>query len=205
MKANWFIALQPSEGINLKTIIQTIPSGLRAFAPEDLHITLAFLGPCTPDEALAAWIMACRTAPFVQQLTPKALQPMGNPKRPSAAALTFDESDNLIRWMNDHQTRLLQKANRPPAKHPPLPHLTVARPKRRASESTRNSMIRWCHETKINMPDVVCLHMALYTWSHNRRERLFRTTKEYSLPYGCNEVNCAGHNHEWERCTTNGF
>lgn len=205
MKANWFIALQPSEGINLNTIVQTTPSGLRVFAPEDQHITLAFLGPCAPDEALAAWVLACQTAPFVQQLKPKALRPMGNPKRPSAAALTFDESDSLIRWMDDHQTRLLQKANRPPAKHPPLPHLTVARPKRRASESTRNSMIRWCHETEIHMPDVVCLKMALYTWSHNRRERLFRTTNEFSLTYGCSEVNCAGHNHEWERCTTNGF
>ena len=205
MRANWFIALKAPEDLDLNSVLKNKPPKLRTFSPIDRHVTLAFLGPCTSDEAHAAWQRSCQSPPFIQSLCPQSLHAMGNPQRPSAAALTFGQSEQLVAWMSIHRTEILAAAQRPPAQYPPLPHMTLARPKRRASHLDRQAMIEWCHQTKINLPDLTLATMALYTWSKDRRETLFQTIAEHQLSYGCTEHNCKGHNHEWERCTTNGF
>lgn len=205
MKANWFIALVPNTDTDISDLISTAPTPLRRFVRKDWHITLAFLGPCSAEDAMAAWQYACQNPPFIQTLTPCSLKAMGHPKKPSAASILFANGDGIKEWMLKYRSDILKQAKRPPAKYPPMPHLTIARPKRRAPEKTRIEMSHWCKETALCLPNMVCSKMALYTWNEDRREQLFQVIHEMSLTYGCSEENCTGHNQEWERCTTNGF
>ena len=205
MQPNWFIALKAPEDLELNSLLKSKPQKLRVFSPTDRHITLAFLGHCSSEDAHAAWQIALQSPPFIQNLQPQALQTMGNPKRPSAAALTFRHADSLATWMSVHRPALLAAAKRPAAQYPPLPHMTIARPKRRANHLDRQTMIEWCDQANVDLPSIVFDKMALCTWSKDRKKALFQTVIEYNLSYGCTEINCTGHNHEWERCTTNGF
>lgn len=205
MQANWFIALKAPIDLRLDPLLVNIPSKMRIFTSTDRHITLAFLGNCTQSEAYAAWERACQALPHVQELQPEKLALMGPPKKPSAVAITFQNPRRLIHWMTEHRSEILANAQRPPAKYPPLPHMTIARPNRRARDEERQAMMDWCTHTEVSLPKIGFHNIALYTWSTDRRAHLFQRIEEAPLRHHCGETDCTGHNHEWERCTTNGF
>lgn len=74
------------------------PEGLRRFAAEDRHVTVAFLGPCGLERAQAAWrVMASLPLPtFEVELG--AVVPMGNPRRYSALAALVIGSERFTAW-----------------------------------------------------------------------------------------------------------
>ena len=79
------------------------------------------------------------------------------------------------------QPKLLGAAGARPARHPPRPHVTLARPQRRASDAQRARGLAWAAELALPVPTVRLDRVALYTWSDNRKERLFRMVEVRSL------------------------
>lgn len=181
MKPNWFIALPISAGRWFSALVADTPRGIRRFHPEDLHVTVAFLGACGPDRAQEAWerIADRLHSPVTARFG--ALRPMGPAKKPSAYSLTFTEGQDalaaIVAWRDD----ALAAAGARPARRPPLPHVTVARPPRRAGQAVREAGSAWMAKAQPDRAWVQIDRIALYTWSQDRKQRLFQTTAQRPL------------------------
>ena len=57
----------------------------------------------------------------------------------------------------------------------------AARPTRKASDRQRDAAVRWAASLRLPDDPVLIDRIALYTWSDDRRERLFRIVAERSL------------------------
>jgi 2'-5' RNA ligase len=174
--ANWFVAL-PVE--RTRVAAPPAPHGIRVFAPEDLHLTVAFLGACGEERARRAWdavdaeLTARPQAPI--SFTWGAMYPMGSPHRYSALSLLLDRGREEAAAL---LSRLRPVACRGAAvvedERPPLPHVTVARPKRTASAPARRAGLEWAGTVKTLPAEGVLQEIALYTWARDRAARLFR-------------------------------
>lgn len=180
MKPNWFIALPVPADRFPPESLSDLPPGLARFHPDDLHVTLAFLGPVDASRALAAWC-AATLLPMpdfrVGIVTARAL---GAPTRPSAYGLVVDDADGrLARYIDAHRDRLRLAAEVPAEDRPALPHVTLARPPRQGGAVIRQRAEQWLATYR---PPAVDLHLdrlALYTRAHDRRQRRFRRVAEY--------------------------
>ena len=182
MKPNWFIGLYCHEVGWEQSYVQDLPARVRAFQSADLHVTLAFLGACSEAAALQAWKQATQQPPAAICMTTSTLQPMGKKSRPSAFSFLFRDDEPLVDWMETYRADVLAAAAARPDNRTPLPHLTIARPRRRISPSQREKALVWCHSQQIKPHRLWFRHMALYTWSADRRERLFRKVQLIQLP-----------------------
>ena len=63
----------------------------------------------------------------------------------------------------------------------PKAHVTLARPKRRATERERAAGLVWASELDVRAVRVRLDRVALYTWDEARDERLFRIVAERRL------------------------
>lgn len=181
MKPNWFIgwpATLPTEWLaNLQP-----PPRFRVFHPDDIHATIAFLGGVSESAARHAWatLPAAPGGPYEATWGP--IVPMGPPRRYSALAAELDTPTGELRaQMALLQPKLLGAAGARPARHPPRPHVTLARPQRRASDAQRARGLAWVAGLKLPVPTVRLDRVALYTWSDNRKERLFRMVEVREL------------------------
>ena len=182
MKPNWFIALPVSAGDWFAPLVADAPAGVRRFHPDDLHATVAFLGACGRPAALAAWrsLDALAHPPIRARLG--VVRPMGNRRRPSAFSVTFTEGNEpLSALIGAWRTEALAIAGARPATRPPLPHVTVARPPRRAADGVREAGLAWMRSRERVGVQVVIDRVALYTWSEDRRSRLFTIVEERTL------------------------
>jgi RNA 2',3'-cyclic 3'-phosphodiesterase len=182
MRSNWFVGFPLKAGPWFTSLVADVPSGIRVFHPQDLHLTVAFLGACGQDAALAGWdVLADRChSPVKASLGP--LRPMGNRRRPSAYSLTFSMgADALAGLIEDWRNRVLEASGGPPDERSPLPHATVARPPRRASDAVRAAGLAWLQDTAVPAVDVDIDRVALYTWSDDRKEALFQIVRSRSL------------------------
>ena len=66
-------------------------------------------------------------------------------------------------------------------KRPPKAHVTIARPGRGASEVRRQEGLKWAASLDLTPITARLDRIALYTWSEDRQERLFRIVTERSL------------------------
>jgi 2'-5' RNA ligase len=67
-------------------------------------------------------------------------------------------------------------------KRAPKPHVTVARPSRRASSEALEAGLDWAKGVDLGGVEARLDRIALYTWSDGaRRERLFRVVAERPL------------------------
>ncbi|MFT4705409.1 MAG: 2'-5' RNA ligase [Bradymonadia bacterium] len=175
MKPNWFIALPiPAENW-LPDLLSAAPRGCRLFHQADVHLTVAFLGGVSEEQAIAAWRevgVGSRRAPL--DVTLGASRPMGNPKQPSALALTVDRGhDALVELLDGARGPAFGAAGIPAPKRPSLPHVTIARPTRRASAAQRDAFFGWGAGLQPPTEALTLDRIALYTWSPDRKERLF--------------------------------
>ena len=174
-----------------EALVADAPRHVRVFHPEDVHMTVAFLGGCGEESANRAWAIAVEPALSQQQecpirgtfqITLDALTPMGNPRRPSALSATLsagvEEAVAIMRALRDP---MIVAAGAQPAARMPLPHITVARPGRRCGALERKAAIAWAKEKPPIGATLTIDTLMLYTWSEDRRTRQFRAVASRQL------------------------
>jgi 2'-5' RNA ligase len=156
----------------LEALVQDLPAGLRPFCPGDLHCTVAFLGPVGAPAAHRAFraLHGRAHAPF--QPTVAELRPFGPPNRPSAFSLALEDAA-LTAWIHDARRDACLAAGVKEDPRPVAPHVTVARPTRSSTGAQLEAAKGWCARAgplpkRLSLPV-----LALYTWSNDRRARLF--------------------------------
>jgi 2'-5' RNA ligase len=148
-------------------------------------MTVAFLGGVGEQAAERAWAVTegFDHAPITVRLS--GLAPMGNPRRPTALSVLLGEGrDETIRLIAALQDPMLEAAGAPPARRSIKPHITVARPPRKANAAMRKRAVAWAESVPPIDTEVTIDRVALYTWSTDRRERKFRVVHERALSGG---------------------
>lgn len=180
--ANWFIGLVVPEQAGWIAVASGIPPGVRRFHPLDLHLTVAFLGPCGAERAQAAW------QALVQERHPSITAEagswlaLGSPRRPSAFGLGLGRGhSNTAALMAHWGPAALAAANRPAEQRAPLPHITLARPTRRGGDAARAAMEGWIAQAPTPTTPAQLEHLALFTWAADRTERLFQVVAQRRL------------------------
>ena len=156
------------------------PPRVRLFPSSDLHVTLGFLGSVQESEAQKAWALVGEFSSFRQVSgTFTGVEAMGHPRKPSALAAVIDQGRGALRDMIvEARGPVLHAAGAPEDSRSPLPHMTLARIQRRASADERREAIRWARSIDLGAVTYTVPSVALYTWTEDRRERLFRIVEE---------------------------
>lgn len=180
MRANWFIGLAPSVPPVLP--LAPAPPRLRLFHPADLHLTLAFLGPAGAEAARAAWELLEGAPLAAVPATLGALAPLGPPARWSALSADVDGGRGLlVALMERWRGPLLAAAGARPDRRAPRPHLTIARPRRRATAAERAAALEWGRAQPVAGVPVRFDRLRLYTWAADRADRLFVAVEDRAL------------------------
>jgi 2'-5' RNA ligase len=164
---NWFIAL-PCPGAGWYGPLRAeMPPALRPFHPDDLHLTLAFLGGCGEASARAAWSVAVDLldgwAPIATALGP--IEPMGPARRGAAfAAIPTTGWTPLVATLHRVRADALDAAGARPDTRRPHPHVTVGR-LRRTDAAGQRDVLEWCASRGDREVQVGFDAVALYTWS----------------------------------------
>lgn len=180
MRPNWFLALPVSLG-DWSRALPPAPPGVRIFPDADLHVTIAFLGPVDEAVALAAW------EALVWPLGPTAVTlgdvvALGPPDRYSAlSALLVEGRWDVEAAIGTARKPVCAAAGVAEDPRPPKAHVTLARPKRRASEDERAAALVWASELRLERTPLRLDRVALYTWADDRKETLFTIARERKL------------------------
>lgn len=181
MSPSWFIGLVAPVPEAVLAALPPPPPRVRLFHAGDLHLTVAFLGGVEEDAARAAWRLATTHAWSPISATLAAVVPMGPPARPSALSAELDsgreEARALMAALRDPCRRA---AGLLPERRDHRPHITLARPQRRATDAERARAVAWARDLDLNGAPVVLQALALYTWAADRQERLFRVVEQVS-------------------------
>jgi 2'-5' RNA ligase len=183
-RPNWFFAF-PIDGAFVLELPEPPPS-IRRYHPEDVHLTLAFLGgvgEAGAERALAALDQQLAAAtPTALQVSLGEVVPMGSRSKYSALSALLDhgrqETSDCITALRD---ALTEAASGRREKRPAKPHVTIARPRSRATPDDRGAGLRWAAQLDLRALRARLDRIALYTWSEIRRERLFRIVAERRL------------------------
>jgi RNA 2',3'-cyclic 3'-phosphodiesterase len=184
-RPNWFFAF-PLDGAFVETLPE-LPVGFRRYHPDDVHLTLAFLGGC--GEAGAERALA-----VLDELLPQSQQPpiavslghiaaMGPKGRYSALSALLERGRaETEAFMAQFCDPLLLAATGRRERRKPKAHVTLARPRHRATDAQREAGRAWAERVELGAVEAVLDRIVLYTWSENRAERLFRRVTERRLP-----------------------
>ncbi len=182
--ASWFIAWPLSELPELS--LPALPANFRRFPDADLHLTLAFLGRCGPvlaERAVAELHARLAEHPLSAfDVTLGSVVPMGPPHHYSALSALLDVGhDAAAAAMARLRDALTDVVGAPRDTRTPKPHVTLARPQRKATHSDRRAGLEWASQVDLGSAGTRLDRIALYTWSDNRSERLFRVVDEVPL------------------------
>jgi RNA 2',3'-cyclic 3'-phosphodiesterase len=184
-RPNWFFAF-PIDG-SFVLDLPALPSNFRRFHPDDVHLTLAFLGGCGQlgaERALAALDERLQREPLASMTVSLAeVVPMGGSRRNySALSALLDlgraEATASIATLRD---LLTQAASGRTEKRAPKPHVSIARPRTRASDADREAGLAWASALQLQGVHAHLDRIALYTWSESRQDRLFQIVEERHL------------------------
>ncbi|MEX2575263.1 MAG: hypothetical protein WD382_01280 [Halofilum sp. (in: g-proteobacteria)] len=179
--ANWFIALPVDAGALPAGTLSGLPAGLQCLHPEDLHVTVAFLGALGEPRALSVWqeIAGLETDAFTVHSGARAA--LGNPRRPSAYGLDLMGGKTFVAWLGHWRDRLHDAAGLERETRALRPHVTLARPPRRAGKVNRQCADAWLHQ---DPPESVALRLdriALYSAAGRASKRRYREVQTYAL------------------------
>jgi 2'-5' RNA ligase len=184
-RPNFFLAF-PIDG-QFVLGLPAMPRFMRLFAPEDVHMTLAFLGGCGEDgaqRALSALDEQLRSAPLSPlDISLGEVVPMGGSRRAYTALSALLETGRAeaTACLAALRDPLTEAATGRRDKRPPKPHVSIARPRGRASDADREAGLAWAAELDLRAVHAKLDRIALYTWSEIRRDRLFRIIAERRL------------------------
>ena len=159
------------------------PPRVRLFSASDLHVTLGFLGAVQEKLALSAW-QRIADFPSFRRVAGSftGVEPLGHPRKPSALSAVVDRGrKELSEMIAEARGPLLKAAGAPEDDRPPLPHMTLARIQRRASSAERREALAWAKAIDLDAVTFHAASVALYTWSNDRRERLFQIVEQLEL------------------------
>jgi RNA 2',3'-cyclic 3'-phosphodiesterase len=184
MRPNWFFAF-PLDGAFVLELPE-LPAGFRRFHPEDVHLTLAFLGGCEESAALRALSTLdehlARLVPSAPDVSLGEVVAMGSSRQYSALSALLargrEEASALVALLRDP---LADSASVPRDGRAPKPHVTLARPTRRASADDRRAGLAWAARLELGQVSARLDRIALYSWDERRTERLFRVVAERTL------------------------
>jgi 2'-5' RNA ligase len=184
-RPNWFFAF-PLDGAFV-TELPPMPAGFRRYHPDDVHLTLTFLGGCGEAPALRALAVLDEILPVSGALAISVslaeIAPMGAKWKYSALSALLrrgrEETESLIGRLRDP---LSEAAINRREKRKPKAHVTVARPMIRANDAHRQAGLAWASSVDLGHVEQTLDRVALYTWHENRRERLFQIVAERPLP-----------------------
>jgi 2'-5' RNA ligase len=172
---NWFAAIPVALPRHLLDALRAGAPPLRWFALDDIHLTMAFFGPYR-GECLQAVHTALRSLPrFEIHASLGPLVPLPSVRRFSAVSFELDQgAAETAALMRVVHPPLMAAAGLDPESRPAYPHITIARPSRRASGPERRLILDWLRN--VPPPEVtLTLHeVALYRWAEDRRERQFQ-------------------------------
>jgi len=179
---NWFVALPVPAQAWLEALTAP-PVGARLFASDDVHITLAFLGPVGEERARAAWEAARRLPPASPfRFLPGALSPFGPRRRPSAWAVEpLDGAPRLAAFIEAARGPVAEAAGCSVDPRAVRPHATLVRPRRGAAPAVHRALATWAVAQALPVAPVELDRLALYTWAEDRRRRLFRVVASRPL------------------------
>lgn len=190
--ANWFIALPVEQHDWLPTLTQTCPQGIQLFAPDDLHLTISFLGGVTEQAASKAWALLYKKRNSLPALGPvhlDTLHPMGPKDKYSALSFHLKDdvkADDVRGFMRRWRDDLLAEADQPAENRDPLPHITVARPTRGGAGQSEASIRQrgeiWAKSVIPPAEPIIFSSVALFTWSERKGDTLFRIVERIPLP-----------------------
>jgi len=163
-------------------LVADAPDTVRVFHPDDVHLTVAFLGSCGLERAQAAWASLPDQLPPAFELELAGLVPMGSSRRPSALSLTLNRGHAAaVALLGSLRDRLCDAAGAKRDGRQPKPHITVARPLRKASASQRKQALAWAAAKPALGVSLRVDRIALYGWSADRRIQQFRIVAEREL------------------------
>ncbi|MCB1045140.1 MAG: hypothetical protein KDC35_19510 [Acidobacteria bacterium] len=175
MRPNWFVAYPLDRSERLLPFLDHAPDGLRPFHHEDMHLTIAFLGAleATAQHHVTQLLRTCKW-PRVEATLGKLL-PLPNAKRFSALSFELREGRNeMVAVMSAYRDDLHRTAGIPLDRRPPLPHVTIGRPRRRASVAARLDLLAWGATLDVSNLRFCFDRVVLYTWADDRSERQFK-------------------------------
>jgi 2'-5' RNA ligase len=182
VRPNWFIGLKVPAGAWYDERFDVPSPAFRRFHPDDLHMTVAFLGAVEEDTARAAFLVNERWDQGGLDVNLGPVVAMGNPRRYSALSLLLTAGDDgACALMEQLKAPMLVVAGQRPDERPHKPHITVARPKRRAEQRERQLGLTWADGFDLSDTSLRLDKIALYTWSLDRKEQLFRIMDERQL------------------------
>ncbi|HEX6273649.1 MAG TPA: 2'-5' RNA ligase family protein [Polyangiaceae bacterium] len=184
-RPNWFFAF-PVDGAFLEGLPES-PAALRRYHPDDVHMTLAFLGGCGESTALAALgaldvrLREGAFSAFVVSLGP--VVPLGRSKG------GYTTLSALLELGRAEATRVLTELRDPlhdiggvaREKRPAKPHVTIGRVRSRASAEQRAEGLAWAQSLDLRNVRATLDRVALYTWAKERGERRFEIVAERRL------------------------
>ena len=175
-KGNWFAALSvviPPEV--LEQLRQGAPPGLRWFAPEDVHLTVAFFGRYQAERLPAVVEIVRAVPPFQIQASLGGLKPLPSARRFSALSFELAEGGGeAAALMRQVHHPLMAAAGLAPDSRQAYPHITVARPHRRSSHGERLAILDWCQAVAPPVVGIRLSEIAIYGWAEDRGTRQFR-------------------------------
>jgi 2'-5' RNA ligase len=182
MRPNWFLALPVSPIPWFEERVPEPPQGLRRFPAEDLHLTAAFLGGCDEEAARLVWSRASDWQLTARRVVLGEVTPMGRPGRYSALSALFERGAAEIEAeIGRCRAEWLAAAGARPEHRPPRAHVTIARPRRRATDDERAAGLAWAAGLDLSGAEVELGELALYTWADDRSRRLFRIVERRPL------------------------
>ena len=184
VRPNWFFAF-PVEGRFVEAL-PPLPAGFRRFHADDVHLTLAFLGRCGEPAALRALAALEGLLPILRQppipISLGPVTPMGSARRYTALSALLErgqlEATACLAHVRD---TLTEAALGRRERRSPKPHVTLARPQRRATAEQREAGLTWANAVDLRSVHATLDRVALYTWSEPRRGRLFDIVTERRL------------------------
>jgi 2'-5' RNA ligase len=176
---NWFLGWKPSGPLDwLFQLRQGAPHSIRWFHPDDCHVTLAFFGRLSVERVREIGDRLATTAP--EQIGASLGLPLllPTPRRFSALAF-FVESESMQNAIAEQRDQWMALAGLPAETRDPLPHLTFARPDRRAPFAQLRAIRAWMEKLPFprDLP-VTFEGPMLFTWSDDRALRQFKVVMQ---------------------------
>jgi 2'-5' RNA ligase len=184
-RPNYFFAF-PIDG-RFVTRLPPLPPSFRLLHPEDVHLTLSFLGGCGQDaaeRALTALDDALQRTPRSSVAVSLGEVVAMGPKREYSALSALLERGRAatIEHIAELRDVVSEAALGRRELRAPKPHVTIAKPRRRVTDAGREAGLMWAAALDLRAVEARLDRIALYTWSEgNRRERLFRIVAERPL------------------------